>query len=207
MIALLCTALAAGAEPVTLDFDGPPPEGWDAAGGELVEGRSGRGLLVSGDAAPHLPLPGFIGEGFDITLHVRHERSMAALRFEELVYLNHDTEDMKNRIVLKKRIGTDRILFAMTNNRGNTKGEIFADDWYAMQTGELNWAAGSWHELRITANPEQGTAALYVDGERVATAQGKAFPEVAGTLCIGNWSGRSQALAAFDDITIAPVGE
>jgi hypothetical protein len=207
MIALMCCTMAVSAEPVTLDFDGPLPEGWDAAGAELVEGREGNGLLVSGDAAPHLPMPGFITGGLDITLHVRHERSMPDLRFEELVYLNQDTEDMKNRIMLRKRIGADRILFAMTNGQGKTKGEVFADNWYAMQSGPLDWAAGSWHELRITADPAQGTAALYVDGERVASADGTAFPEVAGTLCIGNWSGRSQALAVFDDITIASVGE
>lgn len=207
MIALLCCTMGADAQPVTLDFDGPLPVGWDACGAELVGGREGKGLLVTGAAAPHMPMPGFITGGFDITLRVRHDKSMADLRFEELVYLNHDTEDLKNRIMLQKRIGTDRILFAITNNQGNTKGQIFAEDWYAMQSGPLDWAAGSWHELRIVANPAQGTAALYLDAQMVASAEGTQFPEVAGTLCIGNWSGRSQALAVFDDITIAPVGE
>jgi len=201
------TATLGQVGPMTLDFDAPLPEGFEAAGAQMVPGREGQGLLVIGDAAPHLPMPSFVTDGFDITLHVRHEAAMSDLHFEELVYLNHDTPDLKNRIVLRKRIGTDRILFALTNSAGNTKGEIFAGDWYAMQSPELDWAAGTWHELRITASRAQGKAALYVDGNLVAQAEGTQSPDVAGTLCIGNWSGRSQALATFDDITIAPVGE
>jgi len=201
------TATLGQVGPMTIDFNAPLPEGWAAEGAELVAGRAGQGLLVTGDAAPHLPMPGFVTDGFDITLQVRHEAALADLHFEELVYLNHDTEDLKNRIVLRKRIGTDRILFAITNGAGNTKGEIFAGDWYAMQTPELDWAAGSWHELRITASRAEGKAALYVDGKLVAQAEGTQLPDAAGTLCIGNWSGRSQALATFDDITIAPAGE
>ena len=206
-LSVLCAAALSQVGRLALDFEGALPQGWVAEGTESVPGRSGQGLWVGPGARLSLPAPEFLPQGLDLTLWVCHRQAMADLRFEELVYLYHDTPDMRNRICLMKRIGTDRIVFAMTDSTGTAKGAIFAGNWFALQSRDLAWEANSWHALRITASRAQGRAALYVDGEQVAAAEGTQFPEVAGTLCIGNWSGRSQALATFDDITIAPAGQ
>lgn len=190
-----------------INFDGPTPEGWSAEGAEAVPGRTGQGLFVGPGAQVSLPAPGFIMDGFDATLWISHRQALADLHLEELVYLYHDTPDMRNRICLKKRIGTDRILFAMSDSTDRAKGAIFAGDWFAMQTAPLDWPANTWHCIRVTASRTAGRAALYVDGEQVAAAEGSQLPDEPGTLWLGSWSGRSQALAVFDDIVIAPAQE
>jgi len=203
VLCLLPPALAQ--EGLTVRFDAIP-ESWTVEGAEPAQGREGPALWVDRDARVSFPAPEAITDGFDITLWVSHRAALSDLRFEELVYLYHDTEDLKNRICLKKRIGSDEILFAMSDS-GPGKGAEFAGNWYAMKSGPLAWEPGSWHCLRIVADRASGRAALWIDGVEVAAAEGTQFPEAAGTVWLGSWSGRSQALAAFDELTIAPVGE
>lgn len=182
------------------------PDGWTVEGAEMVPGREGQALQVGPGASVCMPAPQEIAGSFAIDLWVRHDAALSDLHFEELVYLYHDTEDLKNRICLKKRIGTDEIMFAMSD-AGPGKGAEFAGDWYAMLSGPLTWEAGSWHNLRIVADREAGRAELWIDGEQVASAEGTQFPETPGTLWLGSWAGRSQALAAFDDFAVEAVGE
>ncbi len=205
-LTLLVGAAWAG-ETARYDFARGVPDGWQAEGVEVVAGRTDQALRVFGEAKLSLPAPAGLTAGFRIELWVRHEVALAELRFEELVYLYHDTPDMKNRICLQKRIGTDEILFAMSDDTGPAKGAEFAGDWYAMVSGPQKWAAGTWHHLRIIADPEAGQAALAIDGQEVASARGTQFPKAAGTLWLGSWSGRSQARAVFDELAIGPARE
>lgn len=204
-LALIALAPAAAQEAMRVDFE-RIPDTWTVEGAEPVDGREGKALFVGPGARVSLPAPEVLAGSFAIELWVRHEAALSDLHFEELVYLYHDTEDLKNRLCLKKRIGTDEILFAMSDS-GPGKGAEFAGDWYAMKSGPLAWEAGSWHRLRILADRAAGRAELWIDGEQVASAEGAQFPEALGTLWLGSWSGRSQALAAFDELTVEAVGE
>ena len=205
LVALCLLRPVLAQEGLTVRFDAIP-ESWTVEGAESAEGRDGPALWVGPGARVWFPTPEFITGGFDITLWISHREALSDLRFEELVYLYHDTEDLRNRICLKKRIGTDEILFAMSDS-GPGKGAEFAGNWYAMTSGPLAWQAGSWHCLRIVADRASGQAALWIDGVKVAAAEGTQFPEAAGTIWLGSWSGRSQAQAAFDDLTVEAVGE
>jgi len=197
--------VAAAQEAMRVDFE-RVPDTWTVEGAEPVEGREGKALFVGPGARVSMPAPEQIAGSFAIELWVRHEAALSDLHFEELVYLYHDTEDLKNRICVKKRIGTDEILFAMSDS-GPGKGAEFVGDWYAMKSGPLAWEAGSRHHLRIVADRQAGRAELWIDGEKVASAEGSQFPEAPGTLWLGSWSGRSQALAAFDELAVEAVGE
>lgn len=205
LLALVIAGPLAAEEGARVDFE-QIREGWAVEGAGMVPGREGQALFVGPGATVGLPAPDAITGSFAIELWVRHDEALSDLHFEELVYLYHDTEDLKNRICLKKRIGTDEILFAMSDS-GSGKGEEFAGNWYAMTTGPLAWEAGSWHSLRIVADRKAGRAELWIDGEQVASAEGTQFPEALGTLWLGSWSGRSQARAAFDDLTVEAVGQ
>lgn len=200
-LALATLAPLRAQEAMHVDF-AAIPEGWTVDGARPEDGA----LFVGPGADVRFPAPAFITEGFDITIVIRHREALSDLRFEELVYLYHDTEDLKNRICLKKRIGTSEILFALSDS-GPGKGAEFAGNWYAMVSGQLDWAAGSEHTLRIVADRAAGRAALWIDGVEVAAAEGTQFPEAAGTICLGSWSGRSPARAEFTALTIAPAGE
>lgn len=207
--ALLSAACLAHAQTgMQVNFDAGLPRGWQSIGmPTLTEGREGRAVLIDRNDALMLPAPELLTGGFDIAMWVMHPVDLRDLHFEELVYLYHDTEDMKNRICLKKRIGTDEIVFAMSDGTGDGKGAEFAGDWYAMTSGPLAWEAGTWHHLRIVADPASGRAALVIDGDEVASAGGTQFPERPGTLWLGSWSGRSQARAAIDELSVGPVEE
>lgn len=205
LLALLLLGAGGAEEGIHVRFDSIP-EGWSVEKAEITKGREGPALWIGREARVSFPAPAFIAEGFDITLWVSHREALRDLRFEELVYLYHDTNDLKNRICLKKRIGTNEILFSMSD-AGPGKGAEFAGDWYAMTSGELDWEAGSWHCLRIVADHVHGCAELWIDGAKVASAEGTQFPKAAGTIWLGSWSGRSQALATFDELILAPAGE
>ena len=202
---MVIAAPVAAQEAVDVSFE-QMPEGWTIEGAERVAGREGEALFIGPGAIASRPAPDVIAGSFSIEFRVRHEVALSDLHFEELVYLYHDTEDLKNRICLKKRIGTDEILLAMSDS-GPGKGAEFAGDWYAMKSGPLQWEAESWHHLRVVADRAAGRAELWIDGRLAASAEGTQFPQVAGTLWLGSWSGRSQALAAFDDLLIEAVGE
>lgn len=208
VVALCMASLVSGQHPLLeADFESSLPRGWHTIGmPSLVDGHRGRGVLVDRGDAIYVQAPAALTNGFEIEMWVMHRAEMAELHFRELVYLYHETADLANRICLKKRIGTDEILFAMSDG-GPAKGHEFAGDWYAMTSGPLQWPAGTWHHLRIVADPVAGRASLHIDGEQVATAEGSQFPAAAGTLWLGSWSGRSQAMAVFDDFTLRAVAD
>lgn len=180
------------------------PDGWSVEGAEIVDGA----LYVGREQSVQFPAPEFITGGFDITLEVSHREALSDLRFEEMVYLYHDSDDLRNRICLKKHIGTNEILFSVTDSdEARPKGAEFAENWYAIRSGELDWEAGSRHTLRIVADRAAGRAALFIDGVEVSSAEGTQFPDAAGTFDLGNEDGHSQALAYFHSLSIRPPGE
>ena len=205
LLALAIACPLAAQEAVSVSFE-QIPDGWTVEGAEMVAGREGQALFVGPEGSVSLPAPEALAGSFAIEVWVRHEVPLSELHFRELVYLYHDTEDLKNRICVKKRIGTDEIVFAMSD-AGPGKGAEFAGNWYAMTSGPLAWEAGRWHQLRIVADRTAGRAEFWIDGAQVASAEGTQFPEATGTVWLGSWSGRSQARAAFDDLKIEAVGE
>jgi len=204
--AMLVAAGAVWAAPaLSITFDDGSAKPILAEGIETVDGRSGDAARIGWGAKLTYATPQFLTEGFDIRLWVRHDRPIRELNYEDLVYLYHETADEKNRILLKKRIGTDRILFAMSDGTGRAKGAQFSGNWFAMRSRPLNWTAGSWHELRITAGRKAKQAALYIDGQCVATATGTEMPQaLADSFWVGSLNGRSQMLGTIDDLTISP---
>lgn len=206
---VLAVPAISGAQTVRVDFDGD----WQASpvvpllaeGLEKLPGHAGDAVGLGAASKLAIPAPPFLKDGFDIRLWVRHERAMADHHYDELVYLYHETPDWRNRISLVKRAATDYLLFSMSDDTAGGKGTAFAGNWFAMKSPPLTWAAGSWHELRVTASRARGEAALYVDGQCAAKAQGTQFPQViADRLWLGSLQGRSQMQGALDDVTIAP---
>jgi hypothetical protein len=209
---LVLTAPLAGAQPLALDFDAGLAAGrvqpLVAEQIQLVPGRTGQAAALTRGTALAYPAPAFFRDGFDLRLWVKHDRALPDLRFEELVYFYHETPNERNRIMLQKRLGTDYLLFALTDGTGKAKGAAFAGNWFALKTEPLTWAAGTWHELRAVASRAAGRAALFVDGEKVAEASGTEFPqEVADRFWLGSLQGRSQLLGALDDVSLAPAPE
>lgn len=178
-----------------------------AEGVTLEPAREGRAARIGAGANLAYTAPEFLTEGFDIRLWVKHDRPLRDLHFEELVYLYHETPDEKNRICLKKRQGTDYILFSMSDDTGRAKGAQFAGDWFAMKSPPLDWEADAWRELRITADRARGEAALFIDGVQVAGAQGTEMPRQVGErLWLGSLMGRSHMLGLLDEVVILPAG-
>jgi len=208
----LFASCGAAQEPLVLGFEGDPaaPEvaPLQADGAVLVTVEQGHAYEIGPGARLCYAPPAFLTEGFDITLRVRHQHSMADLHYQELVYLYHETANERNRICLQKRGGTDYILFSMSDGTGKAKGAAFSGNWFALKSPALDWAAETWHDIRITASRQRGEAALYVDGRRVAFAQGTQLPrEVGERLWLGSLAGRSPMLGWLDNVTIAPMRE
>lgn len=210
LIAALClsAAWADTLAPTAITFDEGSAEALQSDGVEFVEGRTGKAARIDwGDVLAYSP-PAFLTEGFDIRLWVRHQASMEDLFFEEPTYLYLETPDGKNRIHLQKRMGTNYILFSMSDGTGRAKGAQFSGNWFAMKSPDLDWPANTWHELRIIACRAAHRAALFIDGEQVAAAEGTEMPQELGErLWIGSLKRRSQMLGDVDDITIAPYEE
>lgn len=208
--ALCAVVLAAGAaaQPLRLSFsedwaDGAPRP-IVAEGLAPTPGHEGPGVAVGAAGKLAIPAPPFLTAGFDVRLWVRHDRTLRDCHYDELVYLYHETTDLKNRLSLLKRAGTDYILFSLSDGTGSAKGAEFAGNWFALKSPPLEWAAGTWHELRVTASRSRGEAALYVDGRRVASARGTQFPQAVGDrLWLGSLQGHSQIQGALDEVTMA----
>lgn len=179
-----------------------------AEGAKPVTAEVGRGVQVGPGASLAYPAPAFVTEGFDIRLRVSHLKGIDEMHFEELTYLYHETEDGRNRILVHKRLGTDYILFAMSDGTGKAKGAQFAGNWFAMKSPPLDWTEGSWHELRLTASRRGQRAALHIDGKQVASAKGTQMPQATSDrFWLGNMKGRCQMLGVIGAVTIAPAGE
>ena len=175
-------------------------------GVELVAGREGQAALINRPAVLTYPTEGFHPEAFTISFWVRHDKPLADHFFQQLTYFYHETPDMKNRIGILKRSGTNDFVFFFSNDEGRAKGVNMADDWFAMTSPPMQWEAGTWHHIVCTADKSQGAAQFFIDGVKVAEARGTQFPERLGEVFwVGTEQGRSWMRGAIDDLRIEPV--
>lgn len=175
-------------------------------GVKFVAGRRGQAALIERPAVLTYPTKGFNPSQFTISFWVRHEKALADYFFQQLVYFHHETPDMKNRIGILKRSGTDSFVFFFGDDQGRAKGVNFADDWFAMATGPQAWAAGSWHQVLCTADKARGQAQFFIDGQKVADARGTQFPaKLDKVFWIGTQQGHSWMRGAIDELRIEPV--
>lgn len=173
---------------------------------ELVEGRSGQAALINRPAVLAYSTEGFHPEAFTISFWVRYEKPLADHFFQQLTYFYHETPDMKNRIGVLKRSGTNCFVFFFSNDEGRAKGVNMADDWFAMTSPPMQWEAGTWHHIVCTADKSKGIAQFFIDGDKVAEARGTQFPERLGDVFwIGTEQGRSWMRGAMDELRIESV--
>ena len=214
-VALALTACHAQPEPaaLVLHFDGALVADSGAAptvaeGVTFADGKEGQGAKIEGKAKLAYAAPAFLTQGFEIEFWVKHEQSLDDLLFQELVYVCHETENQRNRICLQKRMATKQLLFSMSDGKGSAKGHVFSGDWFAIISPPLDWAAGTWHRIKVRADRAAGQAALSIDGKEVASAKGTEMPdEVGSQVWIGSLAGRSQMRSVMDDLSIRPLGE
>ena len=178
----------------------------EADGVRFGPGHEDEAAIIDRPAVLAYPTDGFNPEAFTISFSVRHEKSLNDYFFRRLVYFWHETAEMKNRIGILKRAGTNSFVFFFGNNQGRAKGDNFAGDWFAMATPPMDWEAGSWHEFRCTADKSRQIAQFFIDGHKVAEATGTQFPEKLGEVFwVGSEQGHSWARACIDDLLIEPV--
>jgi hypothetical protein len=208
----LLTALAvAGPPKLSCPFDGELQDASgvapvEAQGVEFVPGRQGRAALIQRPAVLTYPTKNFNPSHFTISFWVRHEQPLEDCYFQQLVYFYHETPDLKNRIGILKRAGTNYFVFFFSDDQGSAKGVNFADDWFAMATAPQSWAAGTWHQLVCTADKSRGRAQFFIDGQKVAEARGTQFPAKLGEVFwIGTQQGHSWMRGAIDELVIEPV--
>ncbi|MBT4822191.1 MAG: hypothetical protein HON70_41170, partial [Lentisphaerae bacterium] len=203
---------AANAPPgMRVVFDGSPVASngikpTQAEGLRFVTGAEGKAAAIERPAVLAYPASVLNLDAFTITLRVRHDVPIKDLFYRRLTYVYHETEDLKNRLAIVKRAGTDCLMFALSNGTGRAKGDDFGGDWFSMTAGPLDWAAGSWHTITATADRKAGRAQLLVDGRKVAEAEGTELPDELGTkLWVGSEMGHSWMRGAIDELVIEPV--
>lgn len=175
-------------------------------GVRLVEGRNGMAALIERPAALAYPTKGFTPEAFTISFWVRHDRPLKDYYFRRLAYFYHETPDLKNRIGILKRDGSNRFVFFLSDGQGRAKGNNFGGDWFALATGPLDWEGGSWHHLVCTADKAAGVAQFFIDEKKVAEAKGTQFPQKLGEVFwVGTEQGHSWMRGAMDDLKIEAV--
>ncbi|MDD4869608.1 MAG: botulinum neurotoxin N-terminal receptor binding domain-containing protein [Kiritimatiellae bacterium] len=173
---------------------------------KFVEGHQGRAALVQRPAVLTYPTTNFNLNQFTISFWVRHEKALEDYFFQQLVYFYHETPDMKNRIGILKRSGTNGFVFFFSDDQGKAKGVNFADNWFAMATVPQAWAAGSWHHVVCTADKSRGLAQFFIDDQKVAEARGTQFPAKLGKVFwVGTEQGHSWMRGAIDELVIEPV--
>jgi len=178
----------------------------EAKGIRFTEGRDGQAAVIPRPAVLTYSTNGFNPEAFTISFWVRHEKPLEDYFFRRLTYFYHETPDLKNRIGIMKRAGTNYFVFFMSNGQGRAKGDTFAGDWFAMATQPMHWPAGSWHHVVCTADKSKGAAQFFIDGKKVAEARGTQFPEKLGEVFwIGTQQGHSWMRGAIDELTIEPT--
>ena len=178
----------------------------DAKGVKFVAGHEGRAALIDRPAVLTYSTKRLNPNAFTISFWVRHERPLSDYYFRRLVYFYHETPDMKNRIGILKRAGTNRFVFFLSDGKGRAKGNNFAGDWFALASPAMHWPAGSWRHVVCTADKSQGLAQFFLDGKKVAEARGKEFPEKLGDVFwVGSEQGHSWMRGAIDDLRIEPV--
>lgn len=178
----------------------------EAKGVKLVAGHRGRAALIQRPAVLTYPTKGFHPQSFTISFWVQHEKRLEDYFFQQLTYFYHETPDMKNRIGVLKRSGTNEFVFFFGDDQGRAKGVNFADDWFAMATAPQSWSPGSWHHFVCTADKSRGLAQFFIDGQKVAEARGTQFPAKLGDVFwIGTQQGHSWMRGAIDELKIEPV--
>ena len=227
MIAVMATLLASaglvsGSE-FTLDcrFDGSTSAetGQKAVVSEgvaLVDGREGQAARIDRPAVLTYPTGGFCPDAFTISFWICHDKPLEEYFYQRLSYLYHETPDMKNRIGILKRAGTNYFVFFFSNGEGHAKGQNMGGDWFAMTSPPMQWQANTWHHIVCTADKSQGIAQFFIDGVKVAEARGTQFPQKMGEVFwIGTEQGHSWMRGAIDQLRIeskaqldnAPVAE
>ncbi len=174
-----------------------------AKGVQFVPGRQGQAALIDRPAVLTYPAKGFNPNAFTVSFWVRHEKPLSAYYFRRLTYFYHETPDLKNRIGLMKRAGSNRFVFFLSDGRGRAKGNNFGGDWFAMETRPLEWPAGSWHHIVCAADKAKRVAQLVIDGRKEAEARGDQLPQrVADAFWIGTQQGHSWMRGAMDDLRV-----
>ncbi|MCK5801569.1 MAG: hypothetical protein KAI66_01995 [Lentisphaeria bacterium] len=172
----------------------------------FTEGLDGRAVLIERPAALSYPAAPLHPEAFTISLRVRHEKALSDYFYRRLVYFHHETPNMKNRIGIQKRAGSNSFVFFISDAKGSAKGKNFGGDWFSMATGPLQWQPGTWHEIVCTADKGMGMAQFFIDGVKVAQAKGTQFPETFGEVFwVGSEQGHSWMRGAIDELKIEPV--
>lgn len=173
---------------------------------EFITGHQGQAALIQRPAVLTYPTTSFNREQFTISFWVRHEKPLEDYFFQQLTYFYHETPDLKNRIGILKRSGTNNFVFFFSDDQGRAKGVNFADDWFAMATAPQSWAAGSWHHVLCTADKTRGLAQFFIDDQKVAEARGTQFPAKLGEVFwIGTQQGHSWMRGAIDELVIEPI--
>lgn len=211
LVAALAALAAAEITVLSCPFDGQLQDASGVAplesqGVEFVEGRQGRAVSIQRPAVLTYPTGNFNRDQFTISFWVRHEKPLADYFFQQLVYFYHETPDLKNRIGILKRSGTNYFVFFFGDDQGNAKGVNFGGNWFSLATASQTWEAGSWHHLVCTADRSRGLAQFLIDGRKVAEARGTQFPARLGEVFwIGTQQGHSWMRGAIDDLLIEPV--
>ena len=212
-LAIRSSPAPAGEEKPVLrcSFDGQLKDASDIApvearGVALVDGRQGQAASIQRPAVLTYPTGSFNPTQFTISFWVRHEEPLEDYFFQQLTYFYHETPDMKNRIGILKRSGTNSFVFFFSDDQGQAKGVNFGDDWFALATAPQAWAAGTWHHVVCTADKSRGLAQFFIDDQKVAEARGTQFPARLGDVFwIGTQQGHSWMRGAIDDLVIEPV--
>ena len=189
------------------DLNGTPGVAPTKADGiRFGDGHEGQAAIVDRPAVLAYPTDGFNTDAFTISFWVRHEKPLEEYFYRRLVYFWHETPDMKNRIGILKRAGTNHFVFFFSDNQGRAKGSNFGGDWFAMATSPMRWEAGSWHHVLCTAHKSRQLAQFFIDGRKVAQASGTQFPEkLNDVFWVGTERGHSWMRGAIDDLQVEPV--
>jgi len=177
-----------------------------AEGVSFVAGETGQAALITRPDLLAYPTKGFNPDRFTISFRVKHDKALRDYFYRRLTYFYHETPDMKNRIGILKRAGTNAFVFFISNNQGRAKGMDFGGDWFSMATAPFDWRAGTWHEFVCTADKAAGKAQFFIDGKKVAETKGTQFPEKLGEVFwVGSEQGHSWMRGAMDELRIENV--
>ena len=93
------------------------------------DGHEDHAVMIDRPAVLAYPTDGLNTDAFTISFWVRHEKRLEDYFYRRLVYFWHETADMKNRIGILKRAGTNYFVFFFSDNQGRAKGANFGGDW------------------------------------------------------------------------------
>ncbi len=177
----------------------------EMSGVAFAAGAQGQGLrLQRGSRLAYDPSE-LNRDEFTIEFRVKHSRPLRDHFYDEMTYVYHETEDMKNRIGFVKRSATSYFVFYLSNAKGGGKGENFGGNWFSLKTPSFDWPADTWHHVVLAASRKAGRARVVIDGKLCAEAAGDQFPERWGQrLWIGSRMGASPVEGVIDEVRIGP---